>query len=75
LLGSERASRTFDAATQETNYDRRDICLGDPRVLRTERGIRLRVREVVAMENALVGMLGVVLIMYLFWTLVRPEDF
>jgi len=27
------------------------------------------------MENVLVGMAGAGLILYLFWTLIRPEDF
>ena len=59
----------------EAFNDRRDLRLGDPGVLRRHRGIRLCVREVVAMENVLVGMAGAGLILYLFWTLIRPEDF
>jgi K+-transporting ATPase KdpF subunit len=33
------------------------------------------VREALDVENALVSTVAVMLIGYLFWTLVRPEDF
>ena len=37
--------------------------------------VYLRLREAVTMENILVGGIAVLLIVYLFWTLIRPEHF
>ena len=68
-----RSGTTY--AAEESDDGRCGLRLGDPGVLRTERGIRVRVRKVVTMENTLVGMVAVLLVVYLFWTLVRPEDF
>jgi K+-transporting ATPase KdpF subunit len=33
------------------------------------------VRKALTMENILVGIVSVALIVYLFWTLIRPEHF
>ena len=49
--------------------------LGHRRVLRRVGPVRLRLREDVTMENLSVGIVAGVLIVYLFWTLIAPEQF
>jgi K+-transporting ATPase KdpF subunit len=46
------------------------------RILRGEHSLHLRLRETVnVMENIIVGIVSLGLIVYLFWTLIRPESF
>ena len=73
VASTTRALGTTVAHVEQ--HDRRHLRLGDRRLLRAGRGIRARLREALTMEYALVGTVGALLIVYLFWTLVRPEDF
>lgn len=43
--------------------------------MNTKHFVRNTYGELSAMENVLVGLVACLLIVYLFWTLVRPEHF
>ena len=51
------------------------LCRSDDRVFRGLHSLHVRLREAVIMENIVVGIVSVGLLVYLFWTLIRPESF
>jgi K+-transporting ATPase KdpF subunit len=59
---------------KERPHDRSIFHRRDARLLRPERPLRLRLRETLAMDTIVAG-IAVLLIVYLFWSLLRPEHF
>ena len=57
------------------SHDRSGLRSCNRRFLRGVGALCLRLREVVNMENLLVGIVAGALIVYLFWTLIAPEQF
>ena len=61
---------------QELSHDGRYFYWSHDRLFCREHFVRIRLREALTMvENIIVGIVAFGLIIYLFWTLIRPENF
>jgi K+-transporting ATPase KdpF subunit len=61
--------------TEEECHAGRNLHRGDHRLLRRRHRLHVRVREALIMENIVVGGVAVLLLVYLFVSLIRPEKF
>ncbi len=80
-MSAKSESRILTNRCTGAIHDRRHLCFSDRRLFRNRHRVRLRVREALIerpmenIENYLVGIVSVCLIVYLFWSLIRPENF